>query len=59
MWQLYLTDEVNAWLDGLLVNDPDSHRRVVYAIEALAEAGPSLGRPFVDRIKGSQLAPVR
>ena len=59
MWEVYLTDEVNAWLDGLLANDPDSHRRVVYAIEALAEAGPSLDRPLVDRIKGSQLAPGR
>ncbi|MBI3685788.1 MAG: type II toxin-antitoxin system RelE/ParE family toxin [Actinobacteria bacterium] len=29
------------------------HRRVVYAIEALAEAGPNLGRPLVDRVKGS------
>ncbi len=55
MWEVYLTDEVNRWLDGLLDNDPESHRQVVYAIEALAEGGPDLGRPLVDRIKGSSV----
>ncbi|HEY1972526.1 MAG TPA: type II toxin-antitoxin system RelE/ParE family toxin [Pseudonocardia sp.] len=55
MWEVYLTDEVNEWLDGLLDDDPDSHRQVVYAIEALAEGGPNLGRPLVDRIKGSSV----
>ena len=34
---------------------PDSHLQVVSAIEALAEVGPNLGRPLVDRIKGSSL----
>jgi hypothetical protein len=52
-WEIFLTNEVNIWLDGLVTADPDSHRQVVYAIEALAEAGPNLGRPLVDRIKGS------
>jgi hypothetical protein len=28
---------------------------VVYAIEALADTGPDLGRPLVDRIKASSL----
>jgi hypothetical protein len=55
VWEVYLTDEVNRWLDGLLDNDPESHRQVVYAIEALAEGGPDLGRPLVDRIKGSSV----
>ncbi len=27
----------------------------MYAVEALAEAGPNLGRPLVDRVKGSAL----
>lgn len=52
-WEVYLTDEVNEWLDGLAATDEGSYRQVVYAIEALAEAGPNLGRPLVDRIKGS------
>ena len=37
MWEVYLTDDVDRWLDELAVNDPDSHRQAVYAIEALAE----------------------
>jgi hypothetical protein len=54
-WEIYLTDEVERWLDQLLAADPDSHLQVVSAIEALAEVGPNLGRPLVDRIKGSSL----
>jgi hypothetical protein len=54
-WEIYLTDEVERWLDRLLATDPDSHLQVVSAVEALAEAGPNLGRPLVDRIKGSSL----
>jgi len=54
-WEIYLTDEVNDWLDHLLEEDADSHRQVVSAVEALADAGPNLGRPLVDRIKASAL----
>jgi hypothetical protein len=39
VWEVYLTDDVDRWLDELAVNDPDSHRQAVYAIEALAEGG--------------------
>ena len=53
-WEVYLTDEVDEWLDAL-VADEDSYRQVVFAIEALADQGPNLGRPLVDRIKGSSL----
>jgi hypothetical protein len=35
--------------------DDGSYRQVGYAIEALAEVGPNLGRPLVDRIKGSAI----
>ncbi|MGH3810517.1 MAG: type II toxin-antitoxin system RelE/ParE family toxin [Pseudonocardiaceae bacterium] len=52
-WEIFLTDEVNGWLDELATVDDDSYRQVVYAIEALAEVGPNLGRPLADRIKGS------
>ena len=54
-WEIYLTDEVNDWLDHLLEHDADSHRQVVAAVEALADAGPNLGRPLVDRVKASAL----
>jgi hypothetical protein len=55
VWEVCLTDEVDRWLDELAVSDPDSHQQAVYAIEALAEGGPNLGRPLVDRIKGSSI----
>ena len=54
-WEIYLTDEVERWLDRLMAANPDSHLQVVSAIETLAEVGPNLGRPLVDRIKGSSL----
>lgn len=54
-WELYLTDGVDSWLDNLQTADTESHELVVAAIELLADAGPNLGRPLVDRIKGSNL----
>ena len=54
-WEIFLTNEVNRWLDHLATADDDSHRQVVYAIEALAEVGSNLGQPLVDRIKGSAI----
>lgn len=54
-WELYLTDEVDGWLDDLAETDRDSYVQVVAGIEVLAEVGPDLGRPLVDRIKGSAL----
>jgi hypothetical protein len=55
LWEVYLIDEVDRWLDELAVNDPESHRQAVYAIEARSEGGPNLGRPLVERIKGSSI----
>lgn len=54
-WELYLTDELDAWLNALAATDLDSYRQVVAGIEVLAQVGPSLGRPLVDRVKGSRL----
>lgn len=54
-WELYLTDEVDAWLTALATSDRESYALVVAGIEVLAEVGPNLGRPLVDRIKGSSL----
>jgi hypothetical protein len=55
VWEVYLTDEVNEWLDSLGGTDHCSYQQVVSAIEALAEVGPNLGRPLADRIKGSTM----
>ena len=54
-WEPYLTDEVDGCLDHLATSDRSSYEQVVAAIEVLAEVGPNLGRPLVDRIKNSQL----
>lgn len=51
-WEIYATDEFRAWLDQL---DGPSHDQVVQALDVLAEWGPGLGRPLVDRIHGSVL----
>src|SRR4051812_46965948 len=55
MWDLYLTNEVNEWLDKLARSDDDTYQQVAFAIGALDEGGPTLGRPLVDRVKGSSI----
>lgn len=58
-WELYLTDEFDEWLDALAISDTASYAQVVAGIEVLAQVGPSLGRPLVDRVKGSHLHGVK
>ncbi|GAA1428536.1 type II toxin-antitoxin system RelE/ParE family toxin [Streptomyces thermospinosisporus] len=53
-WEVILVAEVAAWFGDLVTTDPDSADQVEDAIDALAELGPTLGRPLVDRIKGSE-----
>jgi hypothetical protein len=55
-WDIYVVDEVRAWIDAL---DLPSYRRVVQALDALAEGGPGLGHPLVDTIHGSALANMK
>lgn len=43
------------WLDALAASDRDTYRQIVAAIEVLADVGPSLGRPLVDKVKHSRL----
>lgn len=42
-------------MDELAESDFETYEQVVVAIEVLAQAGPTLGRPLVDRVKGSSL----
>jgi hypothetical protein len=51
-WDIYVVDEVLEWIDQL---DDAAHACVVQAIDALADGGPSLGRPLVDSITGSKI----
>ncbi|MEU2614893.1 type II toxin-antitoxin system RelE/ParE family toxin [Micromonospora sp. NPDC007271] len=52
-WEISLTEDVEDWLLDLAKSDPDSAEQVAAAIDLLAAEGPALGRPFVDRVKGS------
>lgn len=53
MWEIKLHPEVEAWYLALCVEDPESADRVAEAVDLLSEQGPALGRPLVDRLKGS------
>jgi hypothetical protein len=51
MWEINLTDQAAEWY--LALGDVE-RRQITAAIDELEEHGPALGRPFVDRIKGSR-----
>lgn len=53
-WEIELHEEVDAWFLTLADNDPESADLVQAAIGQLEQDGPRLGRPLVDRIKGSK-----
>lgn len=50
-WVVLLTPECEAWLDGLPAGDRGAILQDARLLEA---AGPQLGRPQVDHIKGSK-----
>jgi hypothetical protein len=50
-WEIELTAQAEAWFMALDVDDAD---RIAAAIDELERQGPTLGRPFVDSIKGSR-----
>jgi len=51
MWQVVFSQQVADWLDR--VNN-ETYELFHAAVKVLQEGGPSLGRPLVDRLKGSQ-----
>ena len=50
-WDVRLWADVEQWVLGL---DDESYDLIAAAIDHLAESGPTLGRPLVDRINGSR-----
>jgi hypothetical protein len=52
-WAVILLDDVEAWL--LHEVDDDTYDLVAAVIDKLEQDGPTLGRPLVDRIKGSAM----
>lgn len=53
-WDVLLVEEVAEWFNDLTKNDPGTADLVEDAIDRLSAVGPTLGRPLVDRIKGSR-----
>jgi hypothetical protein len=58
-WEILLTAEVEAFLDGLYESDPISHQLVNQAILVLERNGPAEGRPLVDSVTGSRLGNLK
>lgn len=54
-WEINLHPLVERWLLKLAEEDPVSADLVAAAVDMLAESGPMLGRPLVDRIHGSRI----
>ncbi|WP_288027588.1 type II toxin-antitoxin system RelE/ParE family toxin [Arthrobacter sp.] len=54
-WSVKVTEEYAAWFTALIKEDLVSAAQVAQAVAALREEGPALGRPLVDRIKGSRV----
>lgn len=52
--EVVLLDEVDEWYVDLAKTDRNASDAVTAAIDLLAENGPTLGRPIVDKIKASQ-----
>src|SRR5688500_17557111 len=53
MWTVVLVDEVEEWFLDLAKDEANEVDPVAAAIDMLEADGPSLGRPIVDRVKGS------
>jgi hypothetical protein len=51
-WEVIIGDEVGEWLDGI---DEGTYELIIAALNVLEREGPSLGRPLVDTIKGTDI----
>ena len=53
VWDVEFVPDVEQWYLGLVESDPATAALIEQAVDRLAEDGPMLGRPLVDRIKRS------
>ena len=53
-WEVSLHQDVETWYLSICVSDQETGDLIEQAIDQLAADGPSLGRPLVDRVKGSR-----
>ena len=51
VWEVEVTDQFRTWWNQLSIDQQES---VGTRVDALAEVGPTLGRPMVDRLVGSR-----
>lgn len=51
-WETEASDEFVTWYNGL---DEDEIESVNFSVDLLGQAGPILGRPHVDTLKGSKV----
>ena len=58
-WEILMTAQVEAFLDGLYASDRDSHRLVNQAILVLERNGPAEGRPLVDTVTASRVSNMK
>jgi len=54
-WTVVVLEEVEEWYLAMLDNDAGTATLIAAALDLLEEEGPTLGRPAVDRVKGSKL----
>lgn len=54
-WEILLLEPVNDWFLALCKDDPLAADKVEEALDELAERGPELGRPLVDRLHSSKI----
>ncbi|PJG58913.1 type II toxin-antitoxin system RelE/ParE family toxin [Aeromonas cavernicola] len=56
MWTVKTTDVFDRWFDA---QDDGAQEKVLAGLLALAQGGPSVGRPLVDTIKGSRFTNLK
>ena len=55
-WTIIFTDAYEAWFDHLLEKEKIA---IATDLQVLAQMGPSLGRPYVDQVKGSRFSNMK